>query len=52
MEYQAKHLYKKAETENKVNVDTIKQEIQEDKIDTMGDTKSKINPYHEIIKIR
>ena len=47
MEDKAKHIYKKVETENKVNVDTIIQEMEADKID---DTNGKINPYHEIIK--
>ena len=49
MEDQAKHIYKIVEPENIVNVDTIKQEIEADKLDTTGDNKRKINPYHEII---
>ena len=31
-----------------MNIDTTKQEIQED-VDRLDDTKGKINPYHEII---
>ena len=49
MEDQAKHIYKKVETENIVNVDMIKQEIEVHKLDKMVDTNSKTNPYHEII---
>ena len=49
MEDQAKYIYKKVETENIVNVDSIKQEIEEDKLEKMDDTHGKINPYHEII---
>ena len=44
-EDQARHIYKKAESENKVNVDTIKQEIEADRLDDKGE----INPYHVII---
>ena len=49
MENQAKCIYKKVETWNTVNVDTTKQEIETDRLDKMGDTNGKINPYHEII---
>ena len=49
MEDQAKHIYKKVETENIANVDTIKQEIEVDRLDKMDDTNGKINPYHKII---
>ena len=49
MENQAKHIYKKVETEDIVNVDTIKQEIEADKLDKIDDNNCKINPYHEII---
>ena len=37
------------ETEDIVIVDTIKQEIEVDKLDKMDDTNSKINPNHKII---
>ena len=49
IEDQAKYIYKKVETENIVNVDTIKQEIEEDKLKRMDDTNDKRNPYHKII---
>ena len=49
MEVQAKHTYKKVETEDIVNVDTIKQKIEVEKLNQIDDTKSKTNPYHEII---
>ena len=46
MEDQARHIYKKIESENIVNVDTIKQEIEADKIDN---EEGEIKLYHEII---
>ena len=49
MEDQAKYIYKKIETENIVNVDTIKMEIAEDKLKRIEDTNGEINPYHEIV---
>ena len=49
MEDQAKHIYKKVEMEDIVNVDTIKQEIEVDNLDKMDETDGEINPYHEII---
>ena len=42
---------KKVETENIVNVDTIKLEIKTDTLDKMDDTNGEINPY-EIITNR
>ena len=44
---QARHIYKKVESESVVNVDAFKQEI-EDKLrkDSIDD---KVNPYHNII---
>ena len=39
----------KVETEDICNVDTIKEEIEADKLDMMDDTNSKINQYYEII---
>ena len=49
MEEQAKHIYKKVETGQTVNINTIKQEIEADKLDKMDDTNSELNPCHEII---
>ena len=49
MEDQARHIHKKVETEKIVNVDTMKQEIEVDKLDKMDDNNAKIYPYHEII---
>ena len=49
MEDQAKYIYKKVETENIFNVDTIKQKIEVDKFDKMDDTNGKVNPHHEMI---
>ena len=45
---QARHIYKKVESEGIVNVDTIRQEIEEDKLskDNIDDEE---NPYHNII---
>ena len=48
-EDQAKYIYKKVEPKNILNVDTIKQEIEEDKLKRMDDTNGEINPYHKII---
>ena len=44
MEDQVKYIYKKVETENIVNVDTIKQEIEQDKLKRMYYTSGEINP--------
>ena len=45
MNDQTRHIYKKVESESIVNVDTIKQEIEDsDNID-----EDEVNPYHEII---
>ena len=48
-EDEAKHIYKKVETENIIKVDTIKEKIETDKFNKMDDTNGKMNPYHEII---
>ena len=47
MNDQAKYVYKKEESGSVINLDTIKQEMDQDidKIDANG----KINQYHEII---
>ena len=44
---QARHVYKRVESGNVINIDIIKKEIDE-YIDKMDDTNGKINPYHEI----
>ena len=50
MNDQAKHIYKMVESENIVNVHTIKQEIEADKLDNDNNREEdEINPYHEII---
>ena len=49
MEDQAEYSYKKVETENIVNLETIKQEIEVGKLDKIDYTNSKTNPYYEII---
>ena len=49
MEEQARHIYKKVKSENIINVDTIKQEIEADKLDKIDDEEGEINLYHEII---
>ena len=46
---QARHIYKKVESEVIVNEDTIKQEIQADKLGSDIIYEDKINPYYEII---
>ena len=45
---QARHVYKKVESGSIINIDTIKQEIEQD-IDKIDDTSGKINPYCNII---
>ena len=47
-ENQARHVYKTVVTGKVINIDTRKQEIQED-VDRMDDTNGEINPYHKII---
>ena len=46
MEDQTGHISKKVESENIVNVDAIKQEIE---LDRIGNEEGEINPYHERI---
>ena len=48
MNDQARHVYKKTESGSIINIDTIKQEIDQD-VDKIDDTNGKISPYHEII---
>ena len=49
MNDQAKCIYKKVELESIVNVETIKQEIEADKLDNNNPDKDKVNLYHEVI---
>ena len=50
MNDKAKHIYKKVESEGIVNLDTIKLEIETDKLDNNNNLEEdKINPYHDII---
>ena len=47
---QARHIYKKVELEGIFNVDTIRQEIEEDKLSQNDiDDEEEVNPYHDII---
>ena len=46
---QARHIYKKVESEGIVNVDTIKQGIEEVKLSRNNIDDDEVNPYHEII---
>ena len=48
MSDQARYIYKMVWLESVINLDTIKQKIDQD-IDKIDDTSSKISPYHEII---
>ena len=44
---QARHIYKKVELEGIVYIDTIKQEIEEDKLNKINiHDKEEVNPYH------
>ena len=45
---QARHIYKKVESESVVKVDTIKQEIEEDKL-SRDNIDDEVNLYHNII---
>ena len=47
---QANYIYKKVETGEMINTDTIQQEIeQEEQLNRIGDTNGEINPYQELI---
>ena len=48
MNDQAGHVYTKTESGNLINVDTIKQEIDQD-VDKRDNTNGEINPYCKII---
>ena len=45
---QARHIFKKVESEDVVNVDTTKHEIEEDKL-SKDNIDDEVNPYHNII---
>ena len=46
---QSRHIYKKVEMESVINIDAIKQEIDQD-LDKIDDTNSEINSYCDIIE--
>ena len=46
---QARHIYKKVELEGVINVDTIKQENEEEKLSKDNIDEDEINPYHNVI---
>ena len=48
MDNQTRHIYKKVESGSIINMDTIRQELEQD-IDKIDDTSDKINPYCNII---
>ena len=52
MNDQAKHIYKKLESESIVNEDTIKKEIEADILDINNLEEDKINLYHKKLQIR
>ena len=50
MEEQARHTYKKVESGNVINTNTLKQEIKQDQeLSKLDDTSGDINPYRELI---
>ena len=48
MNDQARHVYKKVESGSVINIDTMKQEIDQE-VHKIDNTDGKINPYHKII---
>ena len=47
---QTNYIYKKIETGEMINTDTIEQEMeQEEQLSKIDDTSGEINPYHELI---
>ena len=47
---QANYVYKKVETGEMINTDTIQQEIEQEKqLNSMDNTNRDTNPYHELI---
>ena len=49
---QTRHIYKKVESESIVNVDTIKQEIEADKLGSDNIDEDGVIPYPEIITVK
>ena len=50
-EHWARHMYKKAELGDKININTIKQKIDQDgELNRLDDTNIDINPYRELIE--
>ena len=50
MEKQARHVYKKVESGNIININTLKKEIEQDwELSKLDDTSRDINPYRELI---
>ena len=49
MEEQARHVYKKVESGNIIDVNTLKQEIQVWELSKLDDTSGEDNPYRELI---
>ena len=47
-EEQMRHIYKKVESGNEINIDTLKQEIDNDNL-TVPKTEEEINPYQKIV---
>ena len=46
---QAKHVYKKVETRQTINIDTMKLEIEQEKqLNQMDDDNGEVNPYREL----
>ena len=45
----ARYIYKKVESENVVNIDRIKQDIEADKLDSNHIEEDEVNTYHDII---
>ena len=45
---QAKYIYKKIKEDNLINVETVKQEIEEDRLDEENDSEEE-NPYQTMI---
>ena len=49
-EEQARHIYRKVESGNIININTLKQEIEQDReLNRLDDTSGDINPYRELI---
>ena len=49
---QARHIYKKLETGETINVDMVKHEIEQEKqLNRMDDDSGEVNPYRELVVI-